>query len=517
MLVAGEAEKQEPETGRSADDEGQSRPGLLPSAETGLALAGTVGLVYVIGGAVMWLRFRHAHLPADQAVALLPKTDLLVAGLRVMILPALLSAAFLVALACWQNARVDRIEKRLGRPTEGEHRLLPQPGSRRRRVVIAASAAMALVFALILPFSPGAFVWPLVLLAIVVYWQRLWSSSHEEGESRPKPSLLHIAAVAVIASVLVSIARQVDPMTQLPSVAVTLAPDARGSRPTTVTGVLVTATNDIVAVGDPRARSISTYPRDRVTAISVQPPLAPQTPPRSLVSKLMFHDAWAWTPLKVWCGGDGYGWTRLGSACQARPRAMAGSLKIVDDSVQDLQIECPPQAVTPCRGFVFIKTTALHYDSKTGTVRPYVLVQQSFNVPEGKKAEITLPFDRTWDSTLATHTRVRVSLTRDALGKQIMFEDAAVRTLSISSTEKSKVEKKVDKKKSSSTASGPANGQDHQNRTGGGGKPRDDQPNDTSPEATPTPEETPTPEANPLVPPPSDDEIAAPPTPTPTP
>jgi hypothetical protein len=47
---------------------------LITSLETGLALAGTVGLVYVIGGAVMWLRFRQAGLPADQAVALLPKT-----------------------------------------------------------------------------------------------------------------------------------------------------------------------------------------------------------------------------------------------------------------------------------------------------------------------------------------------------------------------------------------------------------------------------------------------------------
>jgi hypothetical protein len=341
----------------------------------------------------------------------------------------------------------------------------------------------------------------------------------------------------VIASVLVSIARQVDPMTQLPSVTVTLAPDARGSAPTSVTGVLVSATDDLVAVGDPRERSISTYPRGRVTAISVQPPLVPQTPPRSLISKLMFHEAWAWTPLKVWCGGDGYGWTRLGSACQARPRALAGPLKIVGDSVEDLEIRCPTQAVSPCRGFVFIKTTALHYDSKSGTVRPYVLVQQSFNVPEGETAAITLPFDRpTWEATLATQTRVRVSLTRDALGKQVMFDDASDRTLSITRTVSAeanmarpthhkKKKKKKKKKKSTSTSgaepgtSGPATGPEHQNQTGGGGggggKPRKDQPDEPAPDTTPEP--TPTREANPLVPPPSDDEIPAPPTPTPTP
>jgi hypothetical protein len=533
MLVAGEAEAQDPRTGPPAAGVGASRPGLISSLETGLALAGTVGLIYVIGGAVMWLRFRQAGLPADQAVALLPKTDLLVAGLRVMILPAVASAAFLVVLACWQNARFDRLEKqrgsmrerldslpgdaaerpqletRLERLAEREHRLLPQPESRRRRVAIGVSAAVALMFVLILPFSPGAFVWPIVLLAIVVYWQRLWTSSHEDGETRPKPSLLRIAAVAVIASVLVSIARQVDPMTQLPSVAVYLSSDEKSAeRDGVVRGVLVTATNEIVAVGDPRTHSISTYPRARVTALSVLPPLVPHTPPASLISQLAFHDAWAWTPLRVWCEGDGYGWRRLGSVCKARPSVEPGPLRVVDGEVRGVKLSCPKAAVSACRGFVILQTTEPQYDPQSGARLPAELSRRDFNVLAGETADLRLPFDKTWKATLlGANPSVRVMLARDTLGERIMFDDAAEgvqRTLSITRTPKHEKKKKKKKKKDGTSAPGTA--------------PTTNNPQQAAtPTPEPTPEPTPTPEPNPLVPPPSDDEITAPPSPTPTP
>ena len=62
-------------------------PLALAAAITAV-LASTVGLLYVIGGTVMWLRFHEANLPADRAVALVPKNDLLILGLRVMVIPA---------------------------------------------------------------------------------------------------------------------------------------------------------------------------------------------------------------------------------------------------------------------------------------------------------------------------------------------------------------------------------------------------------------------------------------------
>jgi hypothetical protein len=72
-------------------------------------LASTVGLLYVIGGTVMWLRFHEAGLPADRAVALVPKDDLLILGLRVMVMPALLSGGFLLALGSIWRAREIRL------------------------------------------------------------------------------------------------------------------------------------------------------------------------------------------------------------------------------------------------------------------------------------------------------------------------------------------------------------------------------------------------------------------------
>ena len=62
-------------------------------------LAALAGFVYLVGGAVMWLRFRTADLPADQGVALMSKEQLFVIGLRLMILPLLVSGALVFVLA----------------------------------------------------------------------------------------------------------------------------------------------------------------------------------------------------------------------------------------------------------------------------------------------------------------------------------------------------------------------------------------------------------------------------------
>jgi hypothetical protein len=280
-----------------------------------------------------------------------------------MILPALASAAFLVVLACWQNARCDRLERergraretlatlpgdsderpkleaRLERLAEREHRLLPRPESRRRRRGHRRERRDGPGVRPDPPVQPGRVRLAIVLLAIVVYWQRLWTSSREGGETRPKPSLVRIAAVAAIASVLVSIARQVDPMTQLPSVAVYLSADEKSAA-------------DQHRHSRRRARRRRDrrprhgHRRDRgrgrpphafdqhVSARSRHRAERPATAraahaAASLMSQLLFHDAWAWTPLRVWCEGDGYGWTRLGSVCKARPRASADSLRVV--------------------------------------------------------------------------------------------------------------------------------------------------------------------------------------------
>lgn len=550
--------------------------GLMASLEAGLTLAITVGLVYVIGGAAMWLRFRQAGLPADQAVALVPKTDLLVAGLRVMILPAVASAVLLVIVAYWQNARLDRLQaehqslrKRLDAlpaeaPERGrlevhlrnleerERRLWPGATSGRRRAALGAACAVALTFAFVLPFSPGAFVWPVVVLAIIVYWRRLWISSREEGEQRPKPSLLRIAAVAIIASAVVSVARQIDPTLQSPSVAVylsaernpgtgvlpeTLVPARRGGL---VRGILITASDDAVAVGDPKARTISTYPRSRVVAMSIGPPLVPRTPPASLMSLLLFRDAWAWTPLKLWCEGDSYGWNRLGSACRARPAVSPGSLRAERGVVNGVRLVCPRAADEACRGFVRLETATARFDPGQGRLLPTVLARGTFSVLAGHPAPLQLRFDKKWETTLlgrrrAARVAVRLLLVRDVLGDQVTFDDrdhGLRRTLEItrrddrrpikSGQDRKKMKRKQKSKKKTTTTetTTTANG-----TTSGGGTPSGDTSRDGaskggsssggsssgsgSPEASATP--TPTPEADTLIPPPAADEITAPP------
>ena len=252
--------------------------------------------------------------------------------------------------------------------------------------MLALAYAFALVFALVLPFSPGAFVWPIVLLAIVLYWRRLWSTSREEGRERPKPSLIRIAAVAMIASAVVSVARQLDPTAQLPSVDVYLSP-VKGDLPVSalpatiapvrsdgvIRGILIMASEDSVAVGNPKQGAIGTYPRSRVIAMSVGRPLVPRTPPASLMSLLLFEDAWALTPLKLWCGGDDYALTHLGDACQGRPVVERGSLRADGRVLRDLRITCPDEAQSSCRGFVKVQAAEDRRDgrkARTGGPRP---------------------------------------------------------------------------------------------------------------------------------------------------
>src|SRR4051794_41965560 len=72
------------------------------------AVAGTVGLIYVVGGAVMWLRFWRSDVPADQALALVPRTDLLVVGMRVLILPALAAGGLFLLMAKKLDGKPER-------------------------------------------------------------------------------------------------------------------------------------------------------------------------------------------------------------------------------------------------------------------------------------------------------------------------------------------------------------------------------------------------------------------------
>ena len=82
------------ERAAGGDRAGKARTGRLSVTDIlqgAGAAAGTAAVVYVVGGMVMWLRFRKAGLPADQAVALMERQQLLVVGLGRMVLPAALT------------------------------------------------------------------------------------------------------------------------------------------------------------------------------------------------------------------------------------------------------------------------------------------------------------------------------------------------------------------------------------------------------------------------------------------
>ena len=394
------------------------------------AAAATVVLVAVVGGAVMWLRFRNAGLPADQAVALVPRADLIVIGLRLMVLPVAAAGVLSAGYAWWQRSRtreegagaeaaagaaasapiavtacepggwapaarrvttvngaggeardgagghvdspaetVGTVNGARGDASDGAARPIGPPaetvatvngmaadarhgaaspigppaetaatvdgtrgdGWRRQEAAwmfsrrAAASGLMSrarppllrilavlVVLALVLcvPFTAGALAWPLAAVLLLHHHRRVCRTCPRRPE-RGVP-VARLAAAAMLAAALVSVARQVDPPVQLPSVHVVASGEA-------VDGTLVTANASTVALAPIGSRSIRVYRRSDVRELLVGPPLDRRAPGRSLLSRLLAGRAWAATPLDVWCGGEHYSWWRLGAACRTQP------------------------------------------------------------------------------------------------------------------------------------------------------------------------------------------------------
>src|SRR4051794_2760203 len=302
----------------------------------------------------MWLRFRNMELPADQAVALVPKADLLVIGLRVMVLPALATGGVLLAMASIRRggarefdrlsrgrasleppvetdpasneaqravARMRAIDERLGQLRERPRPLDALPAQLRRPAAIALVVVVVLLI-LVVPFSAGAFAWPAALVGLGAYWLRLRREA-PVGSGRRLP-VWRIAVAGVVAASVISVARQTDPPVQLASVqalvvdapglsrTLGLPAPARASDPIALNGVLVTATGDEVAVGDPLRRQIVTVPRSHVSSLVIGPPLDVRAPPPSLLSRITSPDnAWAVTPLEFWCFQLRYSWASI--------------------------------------------------------------------------------------------------------------------------------------------------------------------------------------------------------------
>ena len=84
----------------SADGSQESRAeSAVKLAAELVALGGAaLALVYVVGGAILWLRLQHAGLPGEPVIGHLPREFLITVGLATVVLPLLVSLIVVVAL-----------------------------------------------------------------------------------------------------------------------------------------------------------------------------------------------------------------------------------------------------------------------------------------------------------------------------------------------------------------------------------------------------------------------------------
>jgi hypothetical protein len=347
------------------------------------AIAGTVGFVYVVGGAVMWLRFWRSDVPADQALALVPRTDLLVVGMRVLILPALAAAGLFLLLA-----------KRLnGRP---------------RRLTVGLLAIPGLVLVLVVPLSFGSYAWPVAAAGLALVWV-IVLPTHQGW------ALVWRAAVAaMVAAALVSVARQLDHPVRLPSATLTFA---KGHAP--VTGVLVTANADEVVLGFPAKETLQSYPRDNIQVVDIGPALDRRSPPASLLSTLIGDDAWAATPLELWCGGERYAWGRVGDLCQTQPAIKARTAEFARHAVR-VDVECPDAAHSGCSGFFTLTTLSDFAVDDQSRAAPLRLGRTVYQVPRNSWVKVSIPIsdaERRCLDDVAQPVRLRALLSSDQAGE----------------------------------------------------------------------------------------------------
>jgi hypothetical protein len=324
------------------------------------AVAGTVGFLYAVGGAVMWLRFTRAQLPADQALALVPRTDLMVIGMRVLILPALAAGALFVLLA----------KHKCGRATGSI-------GPRALAVLVITVVGLVLV----VPAAPGAYAWPAAALALWYVWVR--GLAPRNGRL-PRELVWRAAVAAMLAAAVVSIARQLDHPVKLPSATVTLVGAGE------VTGVLVSAGPDDVVVGLPEERRLASYARRDVKTIAIGSALDRRAPARSLLSKLLGGDAWAATPLEVWCGGERYSWIDVDDLCQTQPKVVDGGSEYDDDKLR-VSVECPRLADDGCSGFLTVTTEETFRVDDLARAQPIEIGRVAFRIKRSETLPVAMP------------------------------------------------------------------------------------------------------------------------------
>jgi hypothetical protein len=346
-------------------------------------LAASAGFVYLIGGAVMWLRFRQADLPADQAVALMSREHLLVIGLRLMILPALATGALAwlatsrtspsTVLPSLRAGRLARLRARIGRM------------SKRRLALATAGVVLIGALALMLPASWASLGWLAAAAMIVVF--RVRQLRRPPGRLDPR---LAMALVAVAGAGLVSLARQLDQPVQLLSAQVEL--DSGKVR----SGVFVGTTGDDVFIGDTVAHTIVALPRSHVSAVIAGPP-EERAPHRSLLSALLGGDDFAITPFGWWCNGESYSWGQLGDLCRTQLQLLDPS-RVLDGShpsYAPVKVRCPLRASEGCRGSLRLVSRKLYQGGPASVPKHVVIGPLPLHTADARAGGDTIPPGKT--------------------------------------------------------------------------------------------------------------------------
>jgi hypothetical protein len=144
------------------------------------SLAGFALVVYALGGTVMWVRFEKVGLLADQAVAALSRSQLMTVGLRLMVVPALVSLALTTVLV-----GIGRSERRVWR---------------------SLGAVGFVAAALAVPYAWASATWAALVVVVAYAWRQGARLCAASG----RPAYAKLGIVAILAAAVISLGRQVD-------------------------------------------------------------------------------------------------------------------------------------------------------------------------------------------------------------------------------------------------------------------------------------------------------------------
>jgi hypothetical protein len=267
-LRGGIARAIDPRLLMTKSDGAASPMSLLVGAATAV---GVVGFMTVVGGILTWIPFKYANLPADQSVAVKPRTELLAVGIARLIPLLLLAAAVLIALFVIEVTVHAGSRKK---PINDE----PIRKHAKRLDLVVASGLIVLCLLLPLVFIPfkGEYaVTALIgIVGVAASYYILWRSGSFGWFA------VSVLTAATLYAAALSLARTSE-APKLQAVAMLTAESETGVR-----GILVAETSDRIylariavdcstsgsAQGDPESARILIVPREEVVAMNVGPP-----------------------------------------------------------------------------------------------------------------------------------------------------------------------------------------------------------------------------------------------------